>query len=689
MTNSNLPRQPLPAIALVLLSVLGAAAGESADLAGFRQSVKPFLEQHCVRCHGSRRQEADLALQSIDGDISTGNDVARWKAIAQRLALNEMPPSSESRPDAKAVMVVRKWIKDELAKRGESIAEVEAKLLLPGQGNRVDHDALFSGAINEPAASPARLWRCSPQIYSALTPRIMGARPGPRGTGPQLAQPFSTSSAEGFKDYAALFAIDEPTIVQLIRNARLAVELQSSLGGAVKPLLNPDHRATAAEMRAAIAHQFRLVLFREPTESELERFVELMTRNIEAAGAVIGVRTTLATVMLLPEALYRFELGGSEPDRFGRCPLTPRETAYALALALTDERPDRLLLEAAEQGKLSTREEVRREVQRLLADASISKPRIMRFFEEYFEFTAAAEVFKDFEPPVLKKAWQPEVLIDDTRQLIQYILDRDQDVLRELLTTNKCFVNYQVSSSGEAQPAWRHPKNPPGKKAQHPEVGHWYGLPADWEWTPKQPIEFSDEEHVGILTQPSWLAGFATNNENHAIRRGKWIRERLLGGMVPDVPINVDAKLPDAPELTLRERMTVTQQDYCWKCHRQMNPLGLVLENYDYLGRLRKLELDRPVETSGEIAGSGDARLNGEVSGAAELMHRLADSPRVRQVFVRHAFRYWMGRNEVLSDSSTLIAADKAYVESGGSMKALITSLLTSDSFLYRFVAPN
>jgi hypothetical protein len=53
-------------------------------------------------------------------------------------------------------------------------------------------------------------------------------------------------------------------------------------------------------------------------------------------------------------------------------------------------------------------------------------------------------------------------------------------------------------------------------------------------------------------------------------------------------------------------------------------------------------------------------------------------------VFVRHAFRFWMGRNETLADGPTLVRADNAYLENGGSMKALITSLLTSDSFLYR-----
>jgi hypothetical protein len=58
----------------------------------------------------------------------------------------------------------------------------------------------------------------------------------------------------------------------------------------------------------------------------------------------------------------------------------------------------------------------------------------------------------------------------------------------------------------------------------------------------------------------------------------------------------------------------------------------------------------------------------------------------VKQVFVRHAFRYWMGRNETINDALVLQDAYKAYADNHGSMKALLTSLLTSDAFLYRKV---
>ena len=100
-----------------------------------------------------------------------------------------------------------------------------------------------------------------------------------------------------------------------------------------------------------------------------------------------------------------------------------------------------------------------------------------------------------------------------------------------------------------------------------------------------------------------------------------------------------------------------------------------------------RTELDKPVDTSGEIIDSGDPALDGPVkSNAIEMIEKLADSERVEQVFVRHAFRFWMGRNETLNDAPVLQAAHKAYRDSGGSMNSLLTSLLTSDAFLYRKV---
>ena len=156
------------------------------------------------------------------------------------------------------------------------------------------------------------------------------------------------------------------------------------------------------------------------------------------------------------------------------------------------------------------------------------------------------------------------------------------------------------------------------------------------------------------------------------------------------VGLTVDAVVPADPDKPLRARFHKTEDTYCQKCHAKMNPLGMAFEMFDDVGRFRERELLRDNETlvevdsSGGIAESGAEGLDGPVENALELMEKLAKSAHVRQVFVRHAFRYWMGRNETLNDSKTLIDADKAYVESGGSFDAVIVSLLTSDSFIYR-----
>ena len=128
----------------------------------------------------------------------------------------------------------------------------------------------------------------------------------------------------------------------------------------------------------------------------------------------------------------------------------------------------------------------------------------------------------------------------------------------------------------------------------------------------------------------------------------------------------------------------VTEDNYCYQCHKLMNPVGLPFEMFDHLGRFRTEELEKPVDATGAIDGIEDDKIDGKVENAVEMLRRLGKSERVEQVFVRHAFRFWMGRNENLGDGPSLREAHKAYKDNNGSMNALIRALLTSDSFLYR-----
>jgi hypothetical protein len=354
-------------------------------------------------------------------------------------------------------------------------------------------------------------------------------------------------------------------------------------------------------------------------------------------------------------------------------------------------------------------------------------PRVLRFFREYFGYERVFDVFKDQSRNPNHK---PQFLFKDADLFVLSILKDDRQVLRQLLTSDRYVVHYVSPETAERKLKQirenRKKNSEAAAKLQRgltPVLGTYhggqyyttYGFEKEtWDYPIEQP--FRVPNRVGMLTHPAWLAAHSGNFDTDPIRRGKWIREHLLAGVVPDIPIGVDAALVDDPHQTLREKLEKTTRAECWRCHKKMNPLGLPFEAYDDFGRFRedfyfddsgelagtyyqrqerikrsgqrnREPVDfttRPIDTSGRLTGTGDPKLDGDVADVRELMQRLAQSDLVRQSFVRHAFRYWMGRNETLDDSPTLIAADRAYLASDGSFRELLVSLLTSDSFLLR-----
>jgi hypothetical protein len=691
---------------LLVLLTLSVTAGAAETDAAF---VAKFMQQHCIRCHGPETQEADLRLDTAISPTGDGHaDQVSWQAVWQRLRRGDMPPEGEPLPPSAEVGRVIDWLGVELARVPRARLEYGDEDF-PSQGNAVPHELLFPPGeqpmtVSRPAASPPRIWRLSPYNYreqvDELTQGFVGilrGKVGSRGT-PVVASPFGLTSDAEFRDYAFRYRVGGSEIEQLALNAKMTVELMLQKRGPRKPPVELSNIAEAEsapsdeQIRAAVAMMFSKVMRREPTAEELARYAAFTRGNIQRLGNRKGLVLGMAAVLMHPAAVFRLELGRGEPDQHGRVMLAPLELAHAISFGLTDRRPDDQLMQAVRDGRLASRKDARREVLRVLDDEQIAKPRILRFFQEYFGYTAAPGVFKD--DYVIRDAgflkYYPERLVEDTDRLVLYVLERDRDVLHELLTTEMSFVGVssvpnwvkfakrraeQARAKGEMPPA--HPFDKKNKVNEHYNFD-----PADWKV--EMPLPLDPDQRAGILTQPSWLIAHSTNTDNHAIHRGKWIRERLLGGVIPETPITVAAQLPDEPQETLRHRMRVTREAYCWKCHRRMDPLGLPLEMFDHFGRFRTEELGRPVDTTGAILDSGDEGIDGPVADGLEMLRRLADSPRVRQVFVRHAFRYWMGRNETAADAGTLQAADRAYVESGGSMRSLIASLLTSDAFLYR-----
>ncbi len=634
--------------------------------------VETLLTQYCVQCHGPNVSEHDLRLDQLAWDAEDVQERDRWRAVVDQLELGTMPPEGEPRPGRQVIEEVVTSIRHQIG----STAEI---LQHPGFGNYVDHQMLFSEPVVRRAATAVRLWRINAYAFretvnSLSQRRILQIQENQGGDGLHPALPF-LAPEHSFRDNAALHGFEDAT-TELLLDMMWQVagyQIDARKGPAEFQTVLRKQRPGADDYAAAIGAQFDLVLQRQPSSDEQQRLVELARVTADSADVKTALQTVLAAVLLTPESVFRLEVGSQTPDEHGRVRLTNREIAQAVAYALTDRPPDALLRRAAEQGTLSTTAGVLDQVNRILHDDAIDKPRILRFFQEYFEYTRAPNVFKTGR---LIKHFMPEQMVLDADALVLRILAEDRNVLKELLTTNRYFVNYKLPG--------RQSVNRPDRRQQ------WYyelfNLPRLWEWQEDQPIAFPQDQRAGMLTHPAWLLSFSDSDHNQAIQRGRWVQMKLLGGTVPDIPISVEAQLPDDETLTLRQRMQVTRQEYCWRCHQKMDDLGLPFEHFDHFGQFRTTELEHPVDASGRID-VGIAEVDAAVADPFAMVHRLAESRHVQQVFVRHAFRYWMGRNETLDDAPTLIDAEHAYHDHQGSMRALIASLLTSDSFLYRRVS--
>ncbi|MGC6417454.1 MAG: DUF1588 domain-containing protein [Bradymonadia bacterium] len=266
-------------------------------------------------------------------------------------------------------------------------------------------------------------------------------------------------------------------------------------------------------------------------------------------------------------------------------------------------------------------------------------------------------------------------LLDD---IIARVVIEDRDVLRQLLTTRSFYLPSSTS-------------NPHGGA---PVSGNLYDID-----TESMPIEdnraarwtqLPEDQRAGVLTHPAWLAAHGGNFENDpsAVHRGKWIREHLLCGVVPDVPITVDAQLdPETVHLSARARIVEkTEAPECIGCHQLMNPLGYPFEIYNHAGFLRESDHGAAPDGRATLALMPEPELDVEVSDATELMTLLSDSQHVKRCFIRQTFRYFMGRDERVQDACTLAEMESTYDRSGGSMLEMLSYLLRSDTFRYRTV---
>jgi len=115
-----------------------------------------------------------------------------------------------------------------------------------------------------------------------------------------------------------------------------------------------------------------------------------------------------------------------------------------------------------------------------------------------------------------------------------------------------------------------------------------------------------------------------------------------------------------------------------------IDPLGFGFEGYDAIGRHRTMENGKPVDVSGELVAAPERELNGEFSGAVELINRLSESEHIARCVADKWLTFAMGRQSDDSDEPSSHRIFNRFAASGYRFEKLFEAIALSDTFRYR-----
>lgn len=397
--------------------------------------------------------------------------------------------------------------------------------------------------------------------------------------------------------------------------------------------------------------------FRRPVEpAEIDRFLTMYDRAAERGDPYEErVKLALKTVLVWPDFLFRMEQKQSKP---GLYPLKQHELATRLSYFLWSTMPDEPLLRLAEEGRLQDPKALAAQVERMLDD-----PRSRTFINSFMGQWLGTQDIGGRVVPLLTEIqsyYTVEVAADLRAQpvlLLDRIIGEDRSLL-ELLSANYTHLTQRLAKFYQIEDRVK-------------------GLD-DNEF---HLVQWPDNRRAGVIGLGGVLAMTSRYQETSPVLRGAWALETLLGTPVPPPPPDVPPLKADAEggvKLGMREQLQRHRADAsCSACHNMMDPIGLGLENFDWMGRWREKDATgKPIDATGALP-SG-AKFNGPVELRQALLDRKEDF--IRNLTGR-VMGYALGRSLQDGDSCTVQRLVQTLEKDNYRARTLIREIVLSVPF--------
>lgn len=367
--------------------------------------------------------------------------------------------------------------------------------------------------------------------------------------------------------------------------------------------------------------------FRRPvSDTELEKFMALTT--IEPAGTPDQIAETLLYAFLVsPSFILVPEIGTSPATEAdapeGAIQLTQHEIAMRLSRMLWGRGPDDILAKAADDGLLSTKEQIAEQATRMMAVSDKAAGQVATAHRAYAQMDDdSSHWWKADHDPALFPTYNAEAkdsLSAEYDAFFQYVAFNN-GTFADLFTSSKGFVNA--------------------------ETAPFYGLNAADFGAELEAYDFDPAQRPGFLTRAGFLTSFSNFAATSPILRGAFIAINVIGVKVgaPDTTA-INTPVPPGDYDTRREQIDALTADVsCKKCHQEaVNPPGYLLENFNAMGVWQVTDqLGGAIETASGVGFDvGDVR---QIANVGELMTQIAAHPNAKKKYAQKLVSVGMGR---------------------------------------------
>ncbi|MGA3120492.1 MAG: DUF1592 domain-containing protein [Polyangiaceae bacterium] len=408
---------------------------------------------------------------------------------------------------------------------------------------------------------------------------------------------------------------------------------------------------------------FGLLAYRRPIATAEQ--TDLLTVFSTATGLGLSFTDSIGYVaqamLQSPNFIYHWEIGPTEPTvgTNGLAPLTPWQVASRLSLELWNDMPDQTLLTAAQSGQLSTQAQVSAQATRMYADPKFAQA-LYDFHLQWLLDPAGNQTDLGqsiHSSPAFTTTVAQSLQTEFTDFLSSVYAPPGDGTLKTLLTATYTYAN--------------------------PALAAIYGVTVPGPGFSQ--VQLPATQRAGIFTQQAFLESQADTNADNPVRRGLCIYTQLLAGKVGNPPANVPS-LPTTVSAgqTTRQTFTTHAASACAQgCHNLFDPAGFAFENYDAIGAYRTTDNGSPVDSTGSFYTPGGTLIS--FQNAIDLVTQLSTNDEAEWSTTRNWLRYGIGRIETTAEVGSLQIAYRAGTATTGfSIRNMLTSLLTSEAFLYR-----